>query len=167
MGLCRPRSIAKPATAPLLQDGSRASGTTPRCPRQTSAQPATPVGSSLPMASRQLTFPTPACWANNCDSCHKGGYASWYPGRLHSNITVTGACETCHVPTTFGLTVKPSTPIHSGVTSGCESCHNTTSWFGAKPNHAAYTAATTCSTCHDGTSAPGKNASHFPTSSIV
>ena len=103
--------------------------------------------------------------ANNCDSCHKGGYASWYPGRLHSNITVTGACETCHVPTTFGLTVKPSTPIHSGVTSGCESCHNTTSWFGAKPNHAAYTAATTCSTCHDGTSAPGKNASHFPTSS--
>jgi len=105
--------------------------------------------------------------ATNCDSCHKGGYAAWYPGRLHSNITVTGSCETCHLsnPNTYAVTGKPSTAIHTGVVSGCESCHTTTSWFGARPNHAIAPIVNdaNCARCHDGTSAPGKLSAHFPT----
>jgi len=105
--------------------------------------------------------------ASNCDSCHKGGYAAWYPGRLHSNIPVTGSCETCHLsnPNTYGVTGKPTTAIHTGVVSGCDSCHTTTSWFGARPNHAIAPIVNdaNCARCHDGTSAPGKQSTHFPT----
>jgi len=32
----------------------------------------------------------------NCDSCHKGGFASWNPGAFHSNVAISTQCATCH-----------------------------------------------------------------------
>jgi rare lipoprotein A (peptidoglycan hydrolase) len=101
----------------------------------------------------------------NCDSCHKGGYASWFPGRFHSNVTLTTQCATCHLSTQYGLTSRPNTSTHSGIQSNCESCHQTTvTWAAnAKPDHSLFTSATVCSNCHNGSSATGKSVSHIPT----
>src|SRR6185369_6240715 len=86
--------------------------------------------------------------AANCDSCHKAGYVAWAPGRVHTSVTVTAQCATCHA------SIKPATAVHAGQTV-CESCHN-----GAFPpadgrpaGHVPYQtitglAATNCNTCH-------------------
>ena len=92
----------------------------------------------------------------NCDSCHKAGYAAWTPAKLHANVAVTAQCATCHA------SAKPSTAVHSGQTV-CETCHKSTStWSGAKVDHSAFTTATNCASCHNGTGATGKNATHMP-----
>ncbi len=103
--------------------------------------------------------------AANCNACHKGGYASWNPGKFHINFTsVTTQCATCHLTSAYGVTSKPATAVHATVTGNCESCHTSTStWLGARPNHTLYNAATNCVVCHDGVSATGKNTTHFPT----
>ncbi len=94
--------------------------------------------------------------AANCDTCHKAGYSSWTPAKVHGNTTVTTQCATCHA------SAKPNTTIHVGQTV-CENCHRSTStWLGAKVDHATFTAATVCSSCHNGSSASGKNATHVP-----
>jgi len=106
---------------------------------------------------------------SNCDSCHKGGYSSWNPGKFHSNITLTGQCATCHLSSNYGLTAKPSDTIHSQVTSGCESCHSSTSsWAGSggagiRVDHSLFTASTNCASCHNGSTATGKSSTHVPT----
>ena len=100
----------------------------------------------------------------NCDSCHKGGYTSWNPGRLHTNVSLSTQCATCHASSLYGTTGKPATAIHNGQTV-CENCHKSTStWIGAKPDHGLYTSATVCTTCHNGSAATGKIATHIPTS---
>ncbi len=115
-------------------------------------------------SAAHVAFTTRAGGSVNCDACHRGGYVSWNPGKFHTGVTVTNTCETCHGPSaTLGLTIRPSSAIHTGVTGGCEACHNTSSWFGAKPDHSTFTGATNCSTCHNGTAATGKASTHFPT----
>ena len=92
----------------------------------------------------------------NCDSCHKAGYASWTPAKLHSSVTVSAQCATCHAA------IKPNTAVHSGQTV-CENCHKTTtSWAGARIDHSTFTVATNCASCHNGSSATGKSANHIP-----
>ncbi|MFH7041054.1 cytochrome c3 family protein [Paucibacter sp. JuS9] len=94
--------------------------------------------------------------ASNCDTCHKAGYASWTPARLHASVTVTNSCSTCH------LSARPATTIHAGQTV-CENCHKSTStWTGAKVDHSGFTVATNCASCHNGSTATGKAASHMP-----
>jgi hypothetical protein len=101
----------------------------------------------------------------NCDSCHKAGFASWNPGKFHSNVALSTQCATCHINTSFGVTGKPATPIHATVTGNCESCHKSTaSWLGAKPDHSLFTTATDCTSCHNGSAATGKVSNHMPTS---
>ena len=91
-----------------------------------------------------------------CDTCHRSGFRSWLPARVHANVTLVAQCGTCHAG------IKPATPVHAGQTV-CENCHkSTTSWTGAKVDHSTFTAATNCATCHNGTSATGKNATHVP-----
>ncbi|MFZ2325499.1 MAG: cytochrome c3 family protein, partial [Rhodoferax sp.] len=101
----------------------------------------------------------------NCDSCHKGGFSSWNPGAFHANVQVTSQCGTCHLNSSFGLTARPATAIHNGMTA-CENCHKSTnSWLGgAKPDHSRFSNATNCTSCHNGSGATGKVASHIPTS---
>ncbi len=101
---------------------------------------------------------------SNCDSCHKGGYASWNPGAFHTNVSVSTQCATCHINTSFGTTARPATAIHSGQTV-CENCHKSTStWLGSKPDHSLFNSGTNCSSCHNGSAATGKTGTHIPTS---
>ncbi|TXI16114.1 MAG: hypothetical protein E6Q67_15010, partial [Roseateles sp.] len=92
----------------------------------------------------------------NCDSCHKAGFASWTPAKLHANVSVTNSCASCH------LSVRPATTIHAGQTV-CENCHKSTvTWSGAKVDHSSFTIATNCASCHNGSAATGKPATHIP-----
>jgi predicted CXXCH cytochrome family protein len=101
----------------------------------------------------------------NCDACHRAGYANWSPGYFHRYVTVSNQCSTCHLTGTYGLTSKPNTPTHAGVTGNCENCHRSTaSWQStSKPDHSLFTAATNCTTCHNGSTATGKTATHMQT----
>ncbi len=100
----------------------------------------------------------------NCDSCHKSGYAAWFPASFHASVTVTTQCASCHLSGAYGQTGKPATATHASVTGNCESCHKTTSsWFASKPDHSLFNVATVCSSCHNGSSATGKSATHIPT----
>jgi hypothetical protein len=106
--------------------------------------------------------------AANCDACHRSSTTTWANGRFHSYYTVSTGCATCHTLTASGSYLnavgKPSNATHASVTGNCESCHKTTtSWAGAKTDHSTFTAATTCSTCHNGSTATGKPATHIPT----
>jgi hypothetical protein len=117
-----------------------------------------------PVANHIAYKSVPASASFNCDACHKAGYASWNPGYFHRNASVSTGCASCHNAGALGATQKPNTAVHTGVTV-CETCHTTTSsWASSgKPNHATFTAATTCNTCHNGGTAPGKPATHIPT----
>jgi hypothetical protein len=99
-----------------------------------------------------------------CDSCHKAGFVTWNPGRFHINVTVVTGCASCHATNIYGLTAKPNTPNHVGVTV-CETCHkSTTNWLTVTFAHSAANAVGTgtCDTCHNGTTATGKTAAHIP-----
>ncbi len=102
--------------------------------------------------------------AANCDACHKGSLTTWANGRFHANYVVSTGCTSCHTGV-FGSAVgKPNNVTHAAVTGNCESCHKSTStWAGAKTDHSTFTAATNCTTCHNGTSATGKPVNHVPT----
>ena len=100
----------------------------------------------------------------NCDTCHKSGYASWAPGYLHSSVTVTSQCATCHTGSYLGAVGKPATATHASVTGNCESCHKSTaSWASSgKPDHSLFTVATNCAACHNGSTATGRPVTHVP-----
>jgi len=109
-----------------------------------------------------------AAAAANCDACHKGSTTTWANGRFHSNVSVSTGCVACHTLSAagsyLGAVGKPATATHASVTGNCESCHKTTAtWAGAKTDHSTFTAATVCSTCHNGSTATGKPATHVPT----
>jgi hypothetical protein len=98
----------------------------------------------------------------NCGTCHK--YPSWLPAKFHTNVSVLTGCATCHATAAYGLTSKPNTATHSGVTV-CETCHKSTgNWSSVQFAHSAANAVGTgtCDTCHNGSTALGKSASHIP-----
>jgi hypothetical protein len=106
--------------------------------------------------------------AANCDGCHRGSFATWTNGKFHSYYSVSTGCVTCHTLNAGGSYLnavgKPNTATHATVTGNCESCHKTTTtWGGAKVDHSTFTAATVCSTCHNGSTASGKPGTHIPT----
>jgi len=124
---------------------------------------------------------------NNCTSCHDGVSAS---GKGASHIASSDACELCHekFPATWAP-VQPSAVDHSQVQGTCASCHNGTIALGKGPAHINTTdqcdachgvppetwaplAASavdhvhvigTCVSCHDGSIASGKSATHIST----
>ncbi|PKO59677.1 MAG: hypothetical protein CVU24_14795, partial [Betaproteobacteria bacterium HGW-Betaproteobacteria-18] len=101
----------------------------------------------------------------NCTTCHKST-SSWTPASFHANVSVVTGCASCHATTAYGLTAKPNTTTHSGVTV-CETCHKSTSnWSNVQFVHSAANAVGTgtCDTCHNGSTALGKSASHIPVS---
>ncbi|MEX8507365.1 MAG: cytochrome c3 family protein, partial [Leptothrix ochracea] len=101
--------------------------------------------------------------ATNCDSCHKG-YGSWATGMLHSSVSVSSQCATCHTGSYLGAVGKPATATHASVTGNCESCHKSTaSWVtSGKPDHSLFNTATNCGACHNGTVATGRPSTHMP-----
>jgi Cytochrome c7 and related cytochrome c len=60
----------------------------------------------------------------NCDTCHRGSFASWANGRLHANVSIGSGCASCHNGSFLNAVGKPATPVHSGA-SAYESCHTT------------------------------------------
>ena len=101
----------------------------------------------------------------NCDSCHKQGYTAWTGARLHSSVTVSTQCSNCHTGSYPPAVGKPNNATHTGITSGCESCHKSTaSWTTVTFAHSAANAVGTgtCDTCHNGSTAKGKSATHIP-----
>jgi len=105
----------------------------------------------------------PVTAAANCDTCHKGSTTTWANGRLHANASISTGCASCHTGAYQAAVGKPATATHSAVTGNCESCHkSTTNWSSAKVDHSIYNAATNCTTCHNGTNATGKSATHIP-----
>ena len=110
----------------------------------------------------------PAAAAAKCDTCHKGSFTTWANGRFHGSVSVSTGCVTCHTLSAagsyLGAVGKPTTTTHATVTGNCESCHkSTTTWAGARVDHSTFNAATNCTTCHNGSSATGKPATHIPT----
>jgi Cytochrome c7 and related cytochrome c len=99
----------------------------------------------------------------SCDSCHRAGYTSFVPARLHGSVAVNASCATCHTGAFSRAVGKPNTPVHANVTV-CESCHKSTAtWLGAKVDHTPFNALTNCASCHNGTSATGRPAAtHIP-----
>ena len=106
----------------------------------------------------------PAAASANCDTCHRGSYSTWANGRLHANVSVTTGCASCHTGTYLNAVGKPNNATHATVTGNCESCHRSTStWAGARTDHASFNAATNCASCHNGSAAAGKPGNHVPT----
>ena len=95
--------------------------------------------------------------AANCDSCHKAGYVAWTPAKVHANVTIDG-------PMRHAATPASSRPRRC--TRGRRCARTATSpprtWTGAKVDHSTFTVATNCASCHNGTSATGKSATHIP-----
>jgi hypothetical protein len=110
----------------------------------------------------------PVTAAANCDSCHRGSTTTWANGKVHTYHSITTGCASCHTLTPGGTYLnavgKPATTTHATVTGNCESCHKSTAtWAGARVDHSTFTAATNCTTCHNGSSATPKPATHIPT----
>jgi len=125
------------------------------------AQCASCHSGAFPPADGKTASHTPyqliaAAAAANCDTCHKSGFNSWLPAKLHLNVTATTQCATCHAA------LKPNTATHTGQTV-CENCHtNTSNWATAKVDHNTFTAATHCASCHNGNGVTGKTSTHIP-----
>ncbi len=105
----------------------------------------------------------------NCDTCHSGTTV-WTGARLHSKVTLSTQCATCHAGSFSPGARKPNNATHAGVTT-CEGCHKSTaSWTsGVTFAHSAANAVGTgtCDTCHNGTAALGKTVAHIPVTSSV
>ena len=104
----------------------------------------------------------------NCMTCHKA-FSGWTPSKYHANVSVVTGCASCHATAVYGLTAKPNTAVHNGVTV-CESCHRSTaSWSSVQFAHSAANAVGTgtCDNCHNGSAAVGKSAPHIPVTTGV
>jgi hypothetical protein len=95
--------------------------------------------------------------AANCDTCHKGSFASWATGRFHANVSVTGQCKTCHSGTyvSQGATAKPANHIPevqllNGAAMECNACHTATTSWTLRMNHNSSMGggAGWCKACH-------------------
>jgi hypothetical protein len=101
----------------------------------------------------------------SCATCHASGYTSWIPGKFHASVSLTTQCSNCHLTNIYGLTAKPATATHNGITGNCESCHKTTASWAATYAHAPANAVGTgtCDTCHTGVGGVvGKTPGHIP-----
>jgi len=120
------------------------------------------------------SYPSHVTTSLQCDSCHTSSNTANFTTFLgvvfnHSTIGTT-RCDSCHNGS--NATGKPS--YHIPIVpagSDCVACHtssntsNYTTFYGATFSHVTITAGTTCSSCHNGVTATGKNAGHIATSS--
>ena len=124
-----------------------------------------------------------------CSSCHDGTIAT---GKNPGHLVTTSECDICHttgawVPATIGT---GGVPDHATIVDGCFSCHDGVIASGKSVNHINSSVACetchqkypatwapvapaavnhtqtigTCISCHNGTVASGKSASHITTS---
>lgn len=116
----------------------------------------------------------------DCYTCHTSLNTSTYTtflgagfhGVAANNVGIAGTCGTsCHNTVggtnASGAQGHPNTTVHNSVGANCDLCHtvaltlNYTTFLGATFTHTAPIGV--CSTCHDGSTATGKPATHIPT----
>jgi len=103
--------------------------------------------------------------SDNCDSCHAVGPTPWSPVAPASvdHNEVTGTCASCH----DGTIASGKSTSHITTSINCDACHapGPTPWAPVAPASVDHNEVTgTCSSCHNGTIASGKSATHITTS---
>jgi len=93
-----------------------------------------------------------------------GAHPSVRCATCHINNVLKGTprdCATCHmIGNPMGASTKPVTHLNTNVQ--CDNCHRTLQWTPAFFSHIGL-ADGSCSTCHDGKKAKGKQNNHMPT----
>lgn len=96
-----------------------------------------------------------------CDTCHTN-FTAFAPASMNHTGT-TGRCATCHGGAYTALNAQAKPATHLPTTQSCDDCHTSVAWKPATYNHSGVVAGS-CVTCHNGTTALGKNLGHIPTS---
>lgn len=98
-----------------------------------------------------------------CDRCHINGYGAWSPSTMN-HTGLAGQCSTCHSGAYLAQNAQAKSPTHVATAAQCDTCHRSTiTWSSVVYVHDA-SAAGTCATCHNGSTALGKPTNHIPTS---
>ena len=98
---------------------------------------------------------------HGCESCHVT--VAWKPVTNVDHNQVTGTCLSCHSGTVAISTgIIAGKPATSPADNNCQNCHTTAAWQPANFNHNGITG--NCVSCHNGTTATGKNATHIASS---
>jgi hypothetical protein len=98
---------------------------------------------------------------NSCDQCHRS--FTWFQASWNHVGVVPGTCANagCHVQGSNQYFRSPTTHSRTGMaTYNCDDCHNFVSWVPATFKH---NRPGTCASCHDGSTAQGKSATHGTT----
>jgi hypothetical protein len=116
-----------------------------------------------------------------CDTCHTSSntlnFTTFLGAGYNHSAVVPGSCSNagCHDGSAAGLGAgalgKSSFPTHIPTSAACDTCHtasvtqNYTTFLGALYDHTTISPspAGRCNTCHNGTTATGKNVGHIPT----
>jgi predicted CXXCH cytochrome family protein len=105
--------------------------------------------------------------SQDCVICHTAGGA--FTPSLFDHVGITDNCASCHdgnyATGTDAKTGSPHIPIELPIGSGnfqdCSVCHNPTKFANARFEHQGISG--NCATCHNGSTATGKNNFHVPT----
>jgi hypothetical protein len=97
-----------------------------------------------------------------CDSCHFNA-STFYGARFNHATALPGQCRTCHNGRLSQDKPVSHNPTTNKGTQSCDQCHRSVAWLPATWNHTADSVGR-CSTCHNGTTAPGKR--HTPATTI-
>ena len=122
-----------------------APGTCSRCHNQTTAvgKPVTHIPTTM-----------------SCDSCHRT--VGWMGAAFKHQGVASGTCVTCH----NGIQARGKPSGHMSTAASCDTCHHmgAANWVLVSTgyNHSGVVPGT-CATCHNGTKAAGKPATHIPT----
>ncbi|MFZ6819280.1 cytochrome c3 family protein, partial [Undibacterium sp. Ji22W] len=131
----------------------------------TTAQCSSCHNGSFNFANAQAKSNTHIPTTAQCDSCHTTGFVTWSPSTMnHANTN--GKCSTCHSGSFIAQNAQAKPAKHITTTAQCDSCHtSTTTWTGVNFNHANVSppVAGRCASCHNGSTAAGKSATHIPT----
>jgi len=92
---------------------------------------------------------------NSCESCHR--YPSWTSVTMNHNAVGATQCKSCHRAGGVATTAAPADALHAGIGGqDCSICHSTSTFAGARVDHAFIVTGCSTSGCHaaDKASAP-------------
>ena len=96
----------------------------------------------------------------SCDSCHRT--VGWMGAAFKHQGVASGTCVTCH----NGIQARGKPAGHISTAASCDTCHQmgAANWVLVSTgyNHSGVVPGT-CASCHNGTKAAGKPATHIPT----
>jgi len=128
------------------------------------------IQGGLRASTAQLTNHIPTTNAQSCQDCHTQN--SWTPALMRHTVAMQGQCARCHNGAFLSANAMAKPPTHIRTTASCDVCHTARdsvgpggggSWLPVKGMVHDATTAGRCSTCHNGTIATGKPATHITT----